>query len=577
MSIWIHRDSISHEVAERMATECIITEEIDDYAKGLGTQPRELLMFKKDKSGQYFIVPAFIARKYGYQPINPFWKQTFFSELDNLEKINPNFTGTFRDYQIELIPQIIKYIQETCSCVVGLPPGYGKTIIAAYLIHLCKYLAIVICKQSKVFEGWKTTFAKVLPDARIWIVGENDHLFRRNINGKIVYEGFHIILCMNERIEHIPDFVKYEVGTLVIDEVHTIATYSQVDTFLGFSPKYIIFESATFESSTFWRMAAACSGEHGVFRVSNIPHYVFAVRTGIRGKVETKNGRVIPSSIQKSLLQDKLRMNIILNLIYNHIGFRKFIILQKLTEGIDEMKVMVNNLGISSDTLYGSKSDYSQSQVLIGTVQKMGTGFDEENACKNFKTNPIKSNTLIIANSILSKYLYYQCVGRVMRCASNDDTSLIEIPAIIYLIDENSNTQKNFKALEPFIRESNGVIYYVDYRNVFIPVKTIRYQHFYTQSIFYKILKPEEYEDFYKYGIYIGNKEEQENKYVLLQTSESVAHYKNLICPNTPCFILTLQYCNLYTYPNGIPYFVNGILFCKHSIFMRNVIAVNRI
>ena len=382
---------------------------------------------------------------------------------------------------------------------------------------------------------------------------------------------------MNERIDHIPDYVKFQVGTLVIDEVHTIATYSQVDTFLGFSPKYIIFESATFEASSFWKMAAACSGEHGIFRVSDIPHYVFAIKTGIRGKVETKNGRVIPSSIQKSLLQNKLRMNIILNIIYNHIGFRKPIVLQKLTEGIDELSNEVNNLGISSDTLYGSKANYSQSQVLIGTVQKMGTGFDEENACKDFKKIPSKSNTLILANSILSKYLYYQCAGRVMRCAQHEDESLNEIPAIIYLIDENSNVQKNFKALEPFIRESNGIIYWVDYRTQFIPMRTFRYQHLHIKSIFYKVLKTVEYDDLYKDGIYMGNKEERENKYIILQTSESVAYYRNLICSGTICFILTLQYCNLFVDANGTPLFNNGILFCKHCIFMRNILSATRV
>ncbi len=595
MAIWVHKDCIDLEVAGKIAEECTVIEELNSYSEKMGNLPRQVLMFKMDQSKQFVQIPAFIAKKYGFKPNNPSWQQVF-TPIENLGENNrqvtgqvtnneqksyrifPEFTGKLRDYQEEMLPEMFQYLNDTLSFVLGIPPGYGKTIMSAYFIWYLQLLGCVICKQSKVYSGWITTFNKVLPDAKVWCVGDNDGQFRTyDINGNVTYSGFHIILCMNERVDKIPLGIKLRVGTFIIDEVHTISTFSQVDTFLDFYPKYIIFASATFEASTLWRMAALCSGEHGVYRISKIPHYVFAVKTSIYGKPTITNGNVVPSSIQKSLLQDKLRMNIILSLIFNHCRHRKIIVLQKLTEGIDQLQAKVRELGISADTLYGTKKSYNQSQVLVGTVQKMGTGFDEENACADFKTIPIKSNTLILANSILSKYLYYQCVGRVMRCAANDNPDLVEVPAIIYLIDNNSNVKNNFKALEPFIRESMGVIYHVDYRTPFIPPKHLYFQDSYTPGYYYKVLSIEEYHDLHEYGIYLGNIEEQKQNYVLVQNAEAVPYVKSCIAPTTQCYLLTLQFLNLYCDSYGNPCINNGIMFCKHSIFMKNIVSVTLI
>lgn len=562
----IKRDDITHEVAEQMARECIVTEELSDYATTkLGQIPREISMFLSDKD--YLVMPYFIAKKYGYKPINPCWSQRFFRNNESI--IEPSFTGKFRPLQVDWVKKIIKFLDDTGSCVVGLPPGYGKTIIGAFLINLYLLLGCVVCKQTKVKDGWINTFKKVLPNAKVWVVGENDHKYKCVINDVETYSGFDIILCMMERVKKIPDSIKIQVGTLLIDEVHTVATNGQKTTFLGFAPKYVIFESATFKASTFWKLAAVCSGEHGVFKVSDIPHYVFAVKTGMTGTYSSKNGNIISSSVHKDLLQNKMRMNIALSIIYNHAAYRKIISLQRLTQSIEDFKQAIKDLGISADSLYGSANQYTQSQVIVGTVQKMGTGFDEENACSDFGKIPIKSNTLLIMNSILSEYLYYQCVGRVMR-------TLDEVPAIIYLIDENPTIQNHFNKTRKFIKECNGTIIYVDYRDKFIPMKTIRYQHDFCPLTFFRILSNDEYKDLFEYGIFIGNIEEQKHGYIILQSTDMVNYYLEKTFNKRKCYVLELQQCNLFKNSDGTLVQQNGILFCKHSIFKKNIVNVTK-
>lgn len=571
MSILINRDRIDFSMGEEIYKKCVVIEEVSDYDKSKGIQPKSVVMMSKDETGNYFLIPYKIARDFGFQQENPYWKQIIFpvKSLDGSFKFMPEFTGTFRDYQTEIIPEIIECLQKNNSVIIGLPPGWGKTIIAAYLIWMIGLLPIVIIKQSKVYTGWQKTFQKVLPNARIWCVG--DKISNSSIKTPTSTNDFDVILCMNERLNKIPQDIKKQVGVLIIDETHTIATQTQKMTFLGFQPKYIIFETATLKASSFWKMATTVSGEEGVFRISKIPYNFYVIRTGITGEEERdRTGRLIPSSVTKSLISNRMRKNIIQCIIYNHAKYRKFICLQTLVEGIDENISAFNNLGITCDTLWGPKNTYNQSMVLFGTYGKISTGFDEENACDNYWTIPTKSDTGLFVNSVLSPWLLIQSMGRCMR-------TLDEIPSFIFLLDENSNVKNHLNKNKWLIELTNGVIINVDYKNPFIPMNsmgTVKFSILSSPGNYYKILRSEEFCDFHKYGIYLGNEEERNAGFIPLQIYESINYYKTLICPNTPCFLLTLQNVNLYI-NNGSIIVNQGIVYCKHSLFFSHVISVN--
>lgn len=565
MSIWIHRDKLDRETGEAIYKDCTIIEELSDYDKSLGKTPGRILMFEKTNDKSFFIVPYRIARKYGYNQENPYWRQIVYPVrlADGNVKYCPEFTGNFRDYQIEIIPEIIDCLQKNNTVIIGLPPGWGKTIIAAYLLWMIGLLSVVVVKQKKVYHGWQKTFKKVLPNARVWLVGDEP-----------MPDHFDIILCMNERIGKIPLNVVLQVGTLIIDETHTISTLSQIWTFLLWRPKYVIFETATFKASPFWKMAAAVSAEDGVFRISKIPYNFYVVRTGVEGE-ETrseKTGRLIPSSVQKSLIENKKRKKILQTVIYNHIGYRKFIGGQFVTTEIDDNIIYLNNLGITCDTLWGNKNGYNQSMVLFVTYGKASTGFDEENACDNYWILPVKSDTGIFVNSIDSPWLMIQFMGRCMRTED-------EVPAFIFFLDDNKNVKGHLNHNKWLIELTNGRIINVDYRTPFIqmnPKKGIKFTHSYVPMIFYKILRNHEYSEFLEKGFYSGTEEEVNKGFVMLQLPEYVTYYRNILCPNTPCFLVAVQYCNLYN-NNGTIFVDNGIVFCRHPIFYKNILSVTMI
>ena len=70
---------------------------------------------------------------------------------------------------------------------------------------------------------------------------------------------------------------------------------------------------------------------------------------------------------------------------------RKFIVMTKHADFLCES---VRKLGISCDTFCGTKEKYNDSDVLVGTPSKLGTGFDESKCCTNFGGRP--SDTIIM-------------------------------------------------------------------------------------------------------------------------------------------------------------------------------------
>lgn len=561
MAIWIHRFDLDTQTAEAIFKECTVVEELSYYDKKRHKKASVVVMV--DTQGDYFRVPYRVAKKYGYHQKNTSWKQIVHEQLqkDGSTKYIPEFTGQFRPYQEEVIPEIIKCLQTHNTVIMGLPPGFGKTIITTYLLWMSGLMAACIVKQTKVYTGWQKTFQKVLPDARVWLVGDEP-----------MPEHFDIILCMNGRTHFIPPEIKKQVGTLIIDEVHTITTETQVNNFLDWQPKYIIFESATYKGSKLWKMAKTVADEDGVFRISKTPYNFYVVKTGIMGDVSVSEhtGSIVPAYTQKSLIENHTRKRIIQTIIYNHIQYRKFICLQKLTTDIDNNIGILNNMGISCDTLWGSKNNYDQSLVLFGTYGKVGTGFDEENACDNYWVLPVKSDTGMFINSVASPFLMIQAMGRCMRTEN-------EVPAFIFLLDDNSNVKNHLNSNKWLIELTNGRIINVDYKTPFIghnPAFGLKFQLKYTSGVCFKILKYHEYQSFHECGFYAGDENERNNNAIIMQIKDSVMYYKKVLCPHTLAYVLQLHECNLCE-ENGVTVIKDGLVFCRHPIFFRNVIKVD--
>jgi len=447
MAIRVPFSKIDKELGKKILDETTVTEVIQ-FVPGLKfqPQPKQVQMFVD--AGDDILLPFHYARSLNFshnENINDKWIRVIHNKI-------PEFIGTMRPYQNDILGEAIEILFTQGSVTIGTPPGSGKTIMASKLWHEIGLLGIAITNRKTIHKAWIKTFQDTCPNCVIWIVGTQ---FPNTLP--------HIIVSMDSQVENIPEEIRLRIGTVIFDEAHLLCTPTRNKMFLSFEPKYIILETATLEMNNgMHKMAHLVGGYLGIFKISDVPYNIYVIPTHIFGNQEYgKDGKMISASLQKSLVSDPRRQEMILTMIRNNMH-RKFIGVQRVKLAIEELFQKANSIGIECDSLYGTKKGYKNSKFLIGTISKMGVGFDEANSCDDFYLNPEKSNVIIIMNSIKGWQLYEQVRGRVMRG---------ENPCVIWLMDDNPSVSRHFNGLIPWFRETKANILYVqDYRTFQIPL-----------------------------------------------------------------------------------------------------------
>ena len=210
-------------------------------------------------------------------------------------------------------------------------------------------------------------------------------------------------------------------------------------------PQFVIAETATLErkDDQMHVMIYAMCGTHGIFVISQKPFTVYKIETGLEPKVDNASDW---HGIKKDLLYREERNQIIIDLVMKNLGY-KILILTLEIEHVLLLYEKLKDLKISCDYMCKTKKSYSDSTVLVGTVSKIGTGFDEASFCPNYNGIPI--NFLILAGSIKNAALIEQNVGRAFRS---------EHPLVFDLVDDHPITKRHFNERRKWYTSRNGKI-----------------------------------------------------------------------------------------------------------------------
>lgn len=346
---------------------------------------------------------------------------SYLNDSIQFETKDYRFISSLRENQIVPSAKCIEILRASRSVTLCLPPGYGKTIIGAYVASNLGLKTAVIVPRTTLCSQWKKTFM-LHTNMRVAVVGDHDT--------EITTED-DVIICLDIRWSKIDESVRASCGFLIIDEAHMMCSESKVACFFAWKPRYIMAETATpYREDGMYSMITAIVGKETVYpEVSESPGaqvgtmvqkkppfkaYVKKVDILIEEHQGAQGGVDYMKICSDLSTNDQYNLSIV-DIIASNTG-RKFIVLTRLVEHCSTLQRMLSERGISSDTLMGMKKEYKDTNVLIGTMSKIGVGFDEENQSMGF--SGVKSDTLILAHTIKQKSHLVQYVGRVMR--SND-------------------------------------------------------------------------------------------------------------------------------------------------------------
>lgn len=357
------------------------------------------------------------------------------------------FKGTLREYQLEPYKEAKKYIKREKTITFDLFTSFGKTFFGSIFSWYLNAYTVILVHRKILIKSWLTTYQNSLdiPEDQIVIVDKKINEKKKGQKKSPAEKG-KIFICMESRWEHIPQFVRDKIKLLIIDEAHSFCTASRVPALLFLQPKYIIAQTATLERVTDGLETAIQSvcGIHNVSRENTKTIKFYVVMTSLNFSIEGDKNK-FGELVQKQTESEE-RNKIILDLVQKHSEFKTMMI-GKRKNHCTFLKQELEKRGLECSTLFGNQKKCESKNVLIGTDSKMGTGFDEANACENYDGSP--SELLYILHTYATKAVFKQVAGRVLRSKK---------PKIICFCDENRMTKNHIREMKKWAQEISGQV-----------------------------------------------------------------------------------------------------------------------
>lgn len=365
---------------------------------------------------------------FGYPPTDDFlfWKKTqnnislpfYFAKSRNFEtKSGEPISGTFKgsllrtEYKNQILDadESLKILEKEGSIILALHTGYGKTIMAAYLSCRLGRKVLVLHNRNNLETQWFKTFNEQTT-LKIGIIGSSKE---NELNEA------EIIICCVQSFHKIQEEILKGIGTLVIDEAHMFCTKTGIDTFLKIQIKYIIALTATPDRADgLSEILTSMCGPNIIIRKSQKNILVYKLYTGIKAFIhKNKRGDMDWSKLTKTLAESEERNEIALSLVKGDIDvgidLKNMRILILTWSKVHAHYFLEKLKDEKVEIMAGNKNNYTNCRVLVGTISKIGVGFDEQNVCIDFDGNPL--DVVFLLGSTKDENLLQQMVGRIRQ------------------------------------------------------------------------------------------------------------------------------------------------------------------
>lgn len=414
------------------------------------------------------IVPRFFGIKQYGEPEYKFYP----------EKTTIKFESKLRDYQEPIVNKCIDHIKEKNGCLLSVPCGRGKTVMAIYIAHKLGLKTLVIVHQSFLQDQWVDRIKA--------FTGEDVGIIRQdivNVDGKKIVVGMIHSIASRNYGDIFEDF-----GLVIYDECHHYASkwFSQAITKLG--AKYILGLSATLYRGdglvkvVHWYMGEVAYKEKmktnnqvvvKMLTFNSTDKKRFKETTRIVKGIRVANCTKMLNNLVEIKSRDKILVNVINTLRKN--PERKILVLSgRKVSHLPKLKNEIDDL-IKKDIAEGKLIDGEcKTYYYTGDCKQKERQEAEKNADIIFGTYSMaqegldipRLNTIVLATP---KKDVVQAIGRILRKQLEDGDIR---PLIVDIIDNVSIFPKQANIREKLYEQSDYIIqYYYMLDNKFLSPK----------------------------------------------------------------------------------------------------------
>ena len=434
---------LSNEQKSQIRKDLTLREKIKYVIGPKGPTFKEIIFYSVDLKTQELLLPLHYACQ--------FFKKSFLNQRLIYPKVPPfQVTTSLRDYQEEIVQMSLQNLHDRGTTFLNVFCSFGKTVVAAFLsaaISARYGLCTLVTYPLKMIESsWIGTF-RDLTTAKLYIVGETQGPPDPDVQ---------VFICMDTRLPALDPQIRAKIGHFVIDEADCFCTKGRVEALLSVEPLFITALTATYERDDgFEKMLDLTVGSDRIVRISKRPFFVFHRPTSFE---------VTPRVGPRGIIYDDLigqydiipeRNSLILETVLDNLS-EKILILTKHVEHAENLHSWLTTYltphGKTCSLLAKTVRKYSDASVIVGTISKVGRGFDENKSCHDWKGERI--NLLILASSTKK---IEQIAGRVFRA---------DIPIIVDIVDNHKNVQNHWRIRRRWYESRNGIILHTTERFV---------------------------------------------------------------------------------------------------------------
>lgn len=413
MSRKILIDTLTDQQLQKLSKELQVAQEPSKYA--FNARPNYICLYEAEQNDLY--VP------FAYNTQYPRPERSFYPEQ------HYHFHGELREDQKKVRTEAIDRLNNHGSVIIASYPGYGKTFLGIYIASKIKMKTLIICNRIQLIKQWQDSITKFCHRATSQVITPKSEM--KDVD-------FYIINATNVPKKH-RSFYK-EIGFVIVDECHLIMAEKLSHCMRYLLPRYVLGLSATpYRTDGLNVLLDMYFGKYKIERKLFRKHTVYRVNTGFKPDVKlNRQGKVDWSSVLESTCSNKERNEMIIRVI-KYFPDRIFLVLCKR---VDQGNYLVERLKEEKEdvtSLIGKNQEYEQkSRILVGTVQKTGTGFDHP-----------RLNAMILASDVEQYFVQY--LGRVFRTQEGE-------PLIFDFVDDYNLLLKHFRTRSSIYIEHGGVV-----------------------------------------------------------------------------------------------------------------------